>query len=275
MHLKLNKGLNMEHIRSLTNSKTAKISFPLQAITTKRNVQTTPQKNILNFITQSSKKLHYDKMKADLSALTVNNLKKQLRQYNLKVSGKKSELVTRLSNFHVEQGNNVSSNIIQEKLIEKEKLSNRMLNEATKNPILNKINNNPFSTKLIQVSKDGHSSSKSNKKMPPQQIKIVKLNQKLPLVKPITKKNKVPKKTPSFNKANEMNANVTNLNNKPALKPIENGTEKPLPSAEQGNSKLEQSYELKHLPNYSLSRRDITFLISFMSFSVLWLMFGV
>lgn len=274
MHLKVIKRLNMVYTSSLTNSKAACIKFPLHVIATKRNVQTTAQKKIPNFIIQSSKKLHYDKIKADLSSLTVNNLKIQLRLYNLKVSGKKSELVNRLSNYHVESENNVSSNIIQENLAEKEKLSKRMLREAKKDPEFNKSNETLFSNKLNQMSKEEHYNDKSTKKKTVQHVKTVKLNQKLPLVEPVVQKNKVIKTPPSFKKAN-MNTFSTNIKNKPVLKPIENCSKKPLPSAKQGNSNLQHIIEFENLPNYSLSGRDITFMISLISFSLLWLLFGV
>lgn len=73
----------------------------------KRYVQSTTKKDTLNYILQNKISQKQNKMKEDLSKLTVKSLKSQLRLYNLKVSGNKPELIERLTNHNLNQNSSI------------------------------------------------------------------------------------------------------------------------------------------------------------------------
>ncbi|KAL6929542.1 hypothetical protein ACO0SA_000945 [Hanseniaspora valbyensis] len=264
--------------------------------TAKRNVQTTSQKSTLNFINNSNKKSCHDKIKEDLSKLTVKSLKQQLRSYNLKVGGKKSELVDRLANFNIDQKSNMPSNFIKKKDSVKVLLSKNVLEEIEKYSLVKKSDECEKEIKLKPTSKNN---SQSNTKQ-----KLINVKEEL-LPRDAVKTNKIVVSNSNLNKLKEEEKNLNKpkeeekiLNkpkeeekisnkpkeqekvlNKPAYKVLLKSSPINVQKIKLSNKPKEQtliqSCEFNDLPNYTLNRRDIVFMVSFMSFSILWLLFGV
>ena len=244
--------------------------------TAKRNVQTTSQKSTLNFINNSNKKSCHDKIKEDLSKLTVKSLKQQLRSYNLKVGGKKSELVDRLANFNIDQKSNTPSNFIKKKDSVKVLLTKNVLEELEKYSLVKQSDKFEKEIKLKPTSKKD---SQLNTKK-----KLIKEKEEL-LHRDVFKTNKIslsnsnsnkPKMEENFlNKPKEQEKVLNKSTDKVLLKQSPVNVQEIKLSNKPKEETLIQSCEFNDLPNYTLTRRDIVFMVSFMSFSILWLLFGV
>ncbi|XBW34731.1 hypothetical protein QEN19_000298 [Hanseniaspora menglaensis] len=240
----------------------------------KKSVQTTAQKITLNCINTNIKHTEYHKIKNELSKFTVKSLKQQLKTYNLKVSGNKSELIDRLANINMNLNGFAELSLLSKTFQETLILTKTTLKEKKKKS----IDENPIaklqSTLQNNVFKKVKNTNVNIKKIKNTSIKLEKSKQR-----------------ETNGKSDSLNSNLF-TNNKQNVAMKEKVLKKNLQQRHKtqdsemtstnktlfinaAETKNTEVSEFKDSELYVLKTRDVIFLASFFSFSFFWLLFVV
>lgn len=272
------KNTNILH-QDLSNYKSCSLKLNSNNLSTsfklfKRYVQSTTKKDTLNYILQNRISQKQNKMKDDLSKLTVKSLKSQLRSYNLKVSGNKPELIERLTNHNLNQNSsilNATSHPNQTQIFTEVK-------KSIKKPVKGNSSNTNVKKSAIGKHKIKISSIKpktdlfltkeiANKRTETVGVDIKKFSidkpAKMTEVKLHTKELKLTKENlKNCNAKNNVSAIISNkVVHDPFLITSELHTYKEI--------------RLEDLPDYNIRSKEKVVVLSIVLFSLLWITFGV
>ncbi|GMM42864.1 hypothetical protein DAHU10_037740 [Hanseniaspora uvarum] len=239
----------------------------------KRNVQTTAKKDTLNYILQDKNSQRHRKVKEELSKQTVKSLRNQLRTYKLKVSGNKSELIERLTNYSLnEQGDMTKDANSQQAKLFKESI--RTLSEPKK---LHKFNDNVrkvVSEKpkvKINVSKHNTELSLTKERINKEK-KSVDIAVKSSIIKAPTTSIGSQKKDIKTESLQEETNFVKAKSFKPAVMPIKAESKSALTKPD---TPLYEDIRFEDLPDYTISSKEKVMLLSAVVLSFLWITFGI
>lgn len=240
----------------------------------KRYVQSTTKKDTLNYILQNKINQKQNKIKEDLSKLTVKSLRNQLRLYNLKVSGNKPELIERLTNYNLNHNNstiNATSHPNETKLFNEIKKSIKKsgkTDDCKTNVKKQENGNTKVKVKLIKTNSNLFLTKETaNKKPELAGVDIKKFSIDKP-AKILEKKLKTTKSKSTKEKSELSNENI---NVSDVLTNEKSSFCFPI-KLELHNYK---EIRFEDLPDYNLRSKEKAIIFSIVLLSTLWITFGV